>query len=86
MEINEFINYTENLDQYTVDEMTKLQPMTDQELKDYQSEIEYDSGNLSDWDHIRAIITFKRIIAKQNEELNRLQIVEQAYHALLKAK
>lgn len=63
MKLKEFKNYTKNLDQYTAEEVDRLEVMTFEELDSYQREIEYDSGNLSDWDHIRAVITFRKLLA-----------------------
>jgi hypothetical protein len=63
MDVKEFKKYTNNLDAYTAGEVDEFEPMTDEELDEYQRELEFDTGNLSDWDHIRAIITLKKRIA-----------------------
>lgn len=60
MDIKEFKKYTNNLDQYSADEVDSFEVMNDIELEEYQREVEFDTGNLSDYDHIRAIITFKK--------------------------
>lgn len=62
MDIKELKKYTNNLHLYTAEDVYSLKAMTDDELEDYQREVEYDSGNLSNFDHIRAIITFKKNI------------------------
>jgi len=60
MDINVFKKYTKNLRTYSASDVARFELMTDEELEEYQNEIErYDSGIFSDWDHIRAIITFK---------------------------
>ncbi len=60
MELKEFKNYTKNLDAYTAKEVEEMEPMTKEELESYQHELEYDGGNLSNWDHLRVLITLKR--------------------------
>jgi hypothetical protein len=65
MEFKEFKNYTKNTHAYTASEVEELEPMTDIELEQYQYELDEETGNLSNWDHIRAIITLK----KKNKEL-----------------
>lgn len=60
MDIKEFKKYTNNLDQYSADEVDSFEVMNDKELEEYQREVEFDTGNYSDYDHIRAIITFKK--------------------------
>lgn len=64
MEIKEFKQYTNNLNQYSASEIDEFAFMTEAELDSYQSELEYDSGNLSDWDHLRAFITLKKKVAE----------------------
>lgn len=64
MELKEFKNYTKNLDAYTAQEVEEMEPMTNEELESYQRELEYDGGNLSNWDHVRALITLKRQVLK----------------------
>ena len=60
MTIEEMKEYTNNLDAYSAEEVDKLTLMTDEELVEYQNELENDDGdNLSTWDHIRATITFR---------------------------
>lgn len=63
MDIKEFKKYTNHLDLYGADDVDSFELMTDEELDDYQYEVESDSGNLSSWDHIRATITLKKRIA-----------------------
>lgn len=63
MEIKEFKKYTNNLHEYSADEVDDFQFMNDDELRVYQDELERDDGdNLSSWDHIRAFITMKKKI------------------------
>lgn len=73
MEINKFMKLTGNPDAYNAREVAKLELMTEDELSDYQYELEMDSGNLSDWDHIRAVITFKDKINLLQEELEEIR-------------
>jgi hypothetical protein len=64
MEINEFKKYTNNIDAFHPSEIEFFRFMSDDELKEYQHELEYDTGNLSNWDHVRALFTLKHKIAK----------------------
>jgi hypothetical protein len=59
LHIDKFMKFTGNPDSYSAREVADLTLMSDDELSDYQYEVEMDSGNLSQWDHIRAIFTFK---------------------------
>lgn len=63
MELKEFKQYTKNLYLYDAEQVDSFEAMTDEELDDYQNELERDTGNLSEWDHIRAHITLKKRIA-----------------------
>jgi hypothetical protein len=72
MELKEFKQYTKNLHAYSAEEVEELQPMTPIELEQYQHEVERDTGNLSDWDHVRAIITFKKRIRQLESQLTEL--------------
>ena len=62
MDIKELEMYTYNLKTYSAQDVKELEEMTDDELWEYQHEVEFGTGNLSDWDHIRAIITFRKKI------------------------
>lgn len=62
MDIQELKKYTNNLEKYSAADVDSLEFMTDEELEDYQREVEHDSGNVSNFDHIRAIITYKEKI------------------------
>lgn len=67
MDIKEFKKYTSNLDAYTVSDVDELTVMTEKEFEQYQYELDHDTGNLSQWDHIRAIVTLKREIEEWKE-------------------
>jgi endonuclease I len=67
MEISEFKKYTKNLDAYTLREVDEFKIMTEQEFESYQNELENDTGNLSEWEHIRAIFTLKHQIEQWKE-------------------
>lgn len=54
MDISEFERYAINIDAFQPMEIKNFEFMSDEELEAYQTELEYDTGNLSDWDHIRA--------------------------------
>lgn len=73
MELDEFKKYTKNLDAYTAAEVEELIPMTSNELEAYQYELEYDGGNLSNWDNVRALITLKKQLIEQQEEIIELE-------------
>lgn len=64
MEIKEFKKYTNNLNEFSADEVDEFEFMRIDELESYQDELERDTGNLSNWDHIRAFITLKAFLAK----------------------
>lgn len=82
MQIEEFKLYTSNLDAYTPSEILELEVMTKEELDEYQRLLEIDSGTLSEWEHIRAVITFR----KMNKELeeSRLNCENDYYRLLIK--
>jgi len=64
VEIKEFKKYTNNLHEYSADDVDSFEFMSDDELRVYQDELErYDGGSLSPWDHIRAFITMKKKVA-----------------------
>lgn len=65
MDIKEFKQYTNNLDAYSASDIDKLTPMTDEELENYQYELDNDTGNTSTWDDARAFYTLKM----RNKEL-----------------
>jgi len=69
MEISEFKKYSKNLDAYTAREVEELTPMTVEELDTYQYELDHDTGNLSTWDNIRAIVTLKKQVVEQHDKL-----------------
>jgi surface antigen len=79
MEYNDFKQYTNNTNLYTADEVAEMEPMTDNELEQYQNEVEHDSGNLSEWDHCRAIITFKKKIFQLEQEKAEWSVKENWY-------
>lgn len=64
MELKEFKEYTTNLHEHSADQVDDFEFMSNDELESYQDELERDTGNLSDWDHIRAFITMKALLAK----------------------
>lgn len=76
MNLEKFMKFTGNPDAYSAADVARLELMTEDELSDYQHEIETDSGNLSDWDHIRALMTFKDKNFEQQQEIDRLKYWE----------
>lgn len=54
MDISEFERYAINIDVFQPREIKDFTFMSNDELESYQTELEQDGGNLSDWDHIRA--------------------------------
>lgn len=62
MDLKQFKNLTSNLSAFTAQEIDDFNYMTSDELNSYQRELENDTGNLSDWDHLRAFYTLKSII------------------------
>lgn len=73
MEFKVFQKYTKNIEQYSAYEVDKLTAMPEEELDNYQKELEFDTGNLSDWDHIRAGITFRQTIEQLQEQVEHYQ-------------
>lgn len=79
MKFNEFLKYAKHPEYFTAEEVNEFEFMTNRELDKYQRELEKDGGNLSDWDHIRAIFTFQKeinqlkrmyfTVLNENEEL-----------------
>jgi hypothetical protein len=69
MEISEFKKYTKNLDAYSASEIEELSSMTVDELEKYQYDLDYDTGNLSTWDNIRAVVTLKKQILELHQKL-----------------
>jgi hypothetical protein len=67
MDANEFKKYTKNLNAYTLQDVEDLKIMTENELESYQYELENESGNLSEWDHLRALFTLKHQIEQWKE-------------------
>ncbi|MFC8686028.1 hypothetical protein [Brevibacillus porteri] len=59
MTIDEFKKYAIDLKRFNVAEVEELILMQPDELDQYQTELERDTGNLSNWDHFRAFITMK---------------------------
>lgn len=43
--------------------------MTGEELDTYQNELEIDSGNVSNWDHLRALITLKKMLTDRHSQI-----------------
>ncbi|MBU8573638.1 hypothetical protein [Bacillus pumilus] len=62
MDLKIFKKLTSNLSAFTAAEIDEFNYMTSDELNSYQRELENDTGNLSDWDHLRAFYTLKSII------------------------
>ena len=67
MEIKEFEKLAICLDNFNVSQVKDFELMTDKELVYYQIDLEGDTGNLSDWDHIRAFFTMKAKVMSQRE-------------------
>lgn len=55
---------TKNLDAYTIVDDNNLTEMTLDELDNYEYNLDYGTGNLSDEDHIRAYYTLKLNLKK----------------------
>jgi hypothetical protein len=71
MDIKEFNQYTDNLEAYSASEVKEFEFMTDEELKEYQIDLEEaDGGNISTWDHIRALFTMKKKVLECGVKLN----------------
>lgn len=62
MELKHFKKLTTNLSAFTAQDIDEFTFMSSDELNSYQRELEIDSGNLSEWDHLRAFYTLKSII------------------------
>lgn len=77
MELEEFKRYINNLDQYTAAEVDSFELMTGEELNAYQHELEIDSGNLSDWDHLRAIITLRKMVVDCHANMFKLYDIKE---------
>lgn len=59
MEFTIFKKLAKNIDAFQPSEIDEFEFMTDDELDEYQIELERCSGNLSDWDHTRALFTLR---------------------------
>ncbi|MCM3366028.1 hypothetical protein HKK70_08690 [Bacillus safensis] len=68
MDPKHFKKLTSNLSAFTAQEIDDFNYMTSDELNSYQRELENDTGNLSDWDHLRAFYTLKSIINSMESE------------------
>ncbi|MEH7603687.1 hypothetical protein [Bacillus safensis] len=68
MDLKHFKKLTSNLSAFTAEEIDDFKYMTSDELNSYQRELEIDTGNLSDWDHLRAFYTLKSIIDEIKSE------------------
>ncbi|MGA4713033.1 hypothetical protein [Bacillus safensis] len=68
MDLKHFKKLTSNLSAFTAEEIDDFKYMTSDELNSYQRELENDTGNLSDWDHLRAFYTLKSIIYEVEAE------------------
>ncbi|MEH7195469.1 hypothetical protein [Bacillus safensis] len=68
MDLKIFKKLTSNLSAFTAAEIDEFNYMTSDELNSYQRELENDTGNLSDWDHLRAFYTLKSIIGEMKSE------------------
>ncbi|PRS48137.1 hypothetical protein [Bacillus sp. MZGC1] len=68
MDLKHFKKLTSNLSAFTAEEIDDLCWMTSEKLNGYQRELENDTGNLSDWDHLRAFYTLKSIIDEVKSE------------------
>lgn len=73
MDIKDFRKYARNLSYYAVSDVDEFTFMTNKELDEYQDEVEQDTGNTSNWDDCRAIITFRKIIEELSEKIEYLQ-------------
>jgi predicted class III extradiol MEMO1 family dioxygenase len=68
MEIKEFKKYCFSLSNFDGNDIDNFEFMTDEEIDNFQSEIERDTGNHCGWDQIRAIMTLKKKIADIEEK------------------
>jgi len=68
MTIPEFEKLVADIDNYTPNDIKNFKFMSDEEIIDLQYEIEKDTGNYSNWDILRAFITFKnKLIIERND-------------------
>ena len=79
MDIQELKKLTLNLDAYTAADVLELEVMTEEELSQYQYEIEHDTGNQSTWDAIRAIITLKKRFVDLEAEIKTVHSILESY-------
>lgn len=59
MTIDEFKKYAIDINHFSAADVDEFTLMRSDELDEYQTELERDTGNLSDWDHLRAFFTLK---------------------------
>lgn len=64
MELKEFKKYIFHLDEFSASEVDDFEFMNNDELEEYQNNLEIDAGCLSEWDHLRAFITLKMRVEK----------------------
>lgn len=70
MDLKNFKLLVQNTSNFSADEVDDFELMNGDELKEYQEDLELDSGTLSDWDHIRAFYTLKATINGLRDMLN----------------
>ena len=72
MDIKEFKNLTKNINEYSADEVDMFNFMTDEELEQYQYDLDCDTGNLSNWDDVRAFYTLKNKAERYEKALEQI--------------
>lgn len=73
MEFDKFERYVENVDLFTASEVKEFEFMGYNEMENYQMELEQSTGNLSEWDHFRALITLKHRVWEQSKYIDELE-------------
>lgn len=72
MEFVKFLDLIHDMNNFTVEEADAFELMNEDELTDYQNNLEKDAGELSEWDHLRAFLTMKekvRVLEFENRNL-----------------
>lgn len=73
MDFNNFKLLAHNTSNFSADEVDDFELMNGDELKEYQEDLEVDSGTLSAWDHMRAFFTMKAAIMGLSKMLTEVE-------------
>lgn len=60
-------------DSYSLEDAVNLTFMNDYELENYQVSVELDDGELSQFDHLRYLLTMKNKVKELNQEIEELK-------------